>query len=58
MKQEKIRNVAIIAHVDHGKTKFVTSLLSPMLITVRPPSLISFLNIQECSGKIRMWRKD
>ena len=32
MRNEKLRNVAIIAHVDHGKTTLVDEMLKPEIL--------------------------
>ena len=32
MRNEKLRNIAIIAHVDHGKTTLVDEMLKPSWI--------------------------
>ena len=34
MKNEKLRNIAIIAHVDHGKTTLVDEMLKLSLIHI------------------------
>lgn len=44
MRRNDIRNIAIVAHVDHGKTTLVDAMLKQAKVRIKPTAVIAFSN--------------